>query len=383
MGALPLDGLTVVSLEQAVAAPFATRQLADLGARVIKVERDTGDFARGYDDKVGGMSSYFVWLNRSKESIVLDLKSEPGLEALRQLVIRADILVQNLAPGAIERMGMGPDEAFELNPRLIHASISGYGRGGSYTSKKAYDLLIQCESGLLSVTGMPESPAKVGISIADISAGMYTYSGILTSLIQRGKTGRGDVIEVSMLEALAEWVAQPYFYTEYGGQPPRRSGAEHASIAPYGPFPASDGTVFFGVQNEREFKVFCSDVLGNPALFEDTRFQGNAARVANRPILHEKINEVLAGLASEEVLKRLDTAGIANAQLRTMEELSAHPQLMERQRWCDVDSPAGTLRSLIPPVTSRESAVHMGRVPGIGDHTASILAEIGLPSRLV
>lgn len=379
MGYLPLEGLVVVALEQAVAAPFATRQLADLGARVIKVERDTGDFARGYDDMVHGMASYFVWLNRSKESIVLDLKSEGGLQVLHRLISKADVLVQNLAPGAIERMGLGPDEALKLNPRLIHTSISGYGRGGSFGSKKAYDLLIQCESGLLSVTGTPESPAKVGVSIADICAGMYAFSGILTSLIQRDKSGNGDIIEISMLEALAEWLSQPYFYSEYGGEPPSRLGAEHASIAPYGPFPAADGTVFFGVQNEREFKVFCSDVLNRSELATDSRFQSNAARVANRLALHEVIDAVFTGLPSEEVLQRLDSAGIANARLRTMAELSAHPQLAERDRWRNVQSPVGLLRSLVPPVTSRESSFRMDPIPRVGEHTVAILAELGMP----
>lgn len=378
MGRLPLEGITVVSLEQAVAAPFATRQLADLGARVIKVERETGDFARGYDTKVHGMASYFVWLNRSKESIVLDLKSSSGLKALRELVSRADVLVQNLVPGAIERLGFGPDAALELNPRLIHASISGYGHGGSYEQKKAYDLLVQCEAGLLSVTGLPETPAKVGISIADISAGMYTYSGILTSLLQRTSTGRGDVLEVSMLEALGEWMAQPYFYAEFGGAPPARSGAQHSSIAPYGPFMTADGTIFFGVQNEREWEKFCSRVLEKPELAQDLRFVGNALRVDNREALHEAIDSVLNRRTTEEVLARLDAAGIANAQLRDMHEFSSHPQLAERGRWREVDSPVGPLRSLIPPVTSREAAVRMDKVPGVGEHTNRILAELGL-----
>jgi itaconate CoA-transferase len=378
MGTLPLAGITVISLEQAVAAPFATRQLADLGARVIKVERDTGDFARGYDTKVHGMASYFVWLNRSKESIVLDLKSDEGMAVLRKLVSTADVLVQNLAPGAIERLGLGPDEALALNPRLIHASISGYGRGGSYEQKKAYDLLVQCEAGLLSVTGTPDSPAKVGVSIADISAGMYTYSGILTSLLQRATTGRGDVLEISMLEALGEWMAQPYFYAQYGGAPPARSGAQHASIAPYGPFGAADGTVFFGIQNEREWAKFCAGVLQQPGLAQDARFAGNALRVDNRPALHEAINAVLGTLPAAAVLSRLDAAGIANAQLRDMHEFSAHPQLAERNRWRDVDSPVGPLRSLLPPVTSRETDVRMDPVPEIGEHTEKILAELGL-----
>jgi crotonobetainyl-CoA:carnitine CoA-transferase CaiB-like acyl-CoA transferase len=376
MAELPLEGITVVSLEQAVAAPFATRQLADLGARVIKIERDTGDFARGYDDKVSGMSSYFVWLNRGKESIVLDLKSEDGLNVLKKLVSQADILVQNLAPGAVERLGLGPDDALALNPRLIHASISGYGRGGSHEQKKAYDLLIQCEAGLLSVTGTPDSPAKVGVSIADICAGMYAYSGILTSLLQRAGTGRGDVLEVSMLEALGEWMSQPYFYAEYGGAPPARSGAQHASIAPYGPFPATDGTVFLGIQNEREWATFCADVLEQPGLAQDPRFTSNTLRVENRSALHDAINAALSQQSTAAVISRLDAASIANAQLRNMRDFSAHPQLSERNRWRDVESPVGPVRSLIPPVTSREGAFRMGPVPALGEHTEKIRAEL-------
>lgn len=378
MSALPLEGLTVLSLEQAVAAPFATRQLADLGARVIKVERDTGDFARGYDTKARGMASYFVWLNRGKESIVLDLKSEQGLTVLKELVSQADILIQNLAPGAVERLGLGPDEALTINPKLIHVSISGYGRGGSYEKKKAYDLLVQCEAGLLSVTGTPDSPAKVGVSIADISAGMYAYSGILTALIQRGTTGRGDVLEVSMLEALGEWMSQPYFYAQYGGDQQPRSGAEHATIAPYGPFKTHDGTVFFSVQNEREWTKFCGTVLEEPQLAVDPRFTNNALRVRNRHALHESINAVLNGLPTDAALARLDAASIANAKLRDMHEFADHPQLAERDRWRDVESPVGSLRSLIPPVTSREAGFKMGPVPGLGEHTDKILAELDM-----
>jgi crotonobetainyl-CoA:carnitine CoA-transferase CaiB-like acyl-CoA transferase len=378
---LPLAGLTVVSLEQAVAAPFATRQLADLGARVIKVERDTGDFARGYDRKVNGMSSYFVWLNRGKESIVLDLKSDEDLRALKELVLRADVLVQNLAPGAVERLGLGPDDALALNPRLVHVSISGYGRGGSHEQKKAYDLLIQCEAGLLSVTGTPDSPAKVGVSIADICAGMYAYSGVLTSLLQRATTGRGDVLEVSMLEALGEWMSQPYFYAEYGGAPPVSSGAQHASIAPYGPFATADGTVFFGIQNEREWAIFCAEVLGQPGLAADPRFSTNTLRVENRAELHASIHEVLGSQTTDDAVARLDAANIANAQLRDMHGFSAHPQLEERNRWREVESPVGPLRSLIPPVTSREAGFRMGPVPELGEHTAKILAELGVTAR--
>ncbi len=376
--ALPLEGLTVVSLEQAVAAPFATRQLADLGARVIKIERDVGDFARAYDTTVGGLSSYFVWLNRNKESVILDLKSEAGVEALRRLVLKADVLVQNLVPSAIERLGFGGDKALALNPRLIHASISGYGRGGPYEQKKAYDLLVQCEAGFLSVTGTPEAPVKSGISIADIAAGMYCYSGILAALLQRGKTGCGDVIEISMLEALGEWMSQPYFYAEYGGQQQPRSGAEHATIAPYGPFATTDGSVFFGIQNEREWKSFCEIVLRNPEVAMDPRFSGNGVRVANRAALHLTINEALTRVTTTELLARLDHAGIANARLRDMSEFSHHPQLAARNRWRDVLSPAGPIRTLIPPVTSREAGFRMDAVPRLGEHTAAVLLELGM-----
>jgi len=378
MTRLPLEGITVVSLEQAVAAPFATRQLADLGARVIKIERDTGDFARGYDTKVNGMSSYFVWLNRGKESVVLDLKSDDGLAILKELVARADVLVQNLAPGAVERLGLGPDEALELNPKLIHASISGYGRGGTHEQKKAYDLLIQCESGMLSVTGEPDSPAKVGVSIADICAGMYAYSGILTSLLSRASTGRGDVLEVSMLEALGEWMSQPYFYAEYGGAPPVRSGAQHASIAPYGPFQVQDGTVFLGIQNEREWAIFCTKVLHRPELAQDARFSNNTLRVTNRAELHDAINAVLSTATAEATTASLDAAGIANAQLRDMHGFSQHPQLIERNRWRDVESPVGPVRSLIPPVTSRELGFRFSAVPALGEHTDKVRAEVGM-----
>ncbi|MFF2347649.1 CaiB/BaiF CoA transferase family protein [Pseudarthrobacter sp. NPDC058119] len=378
MTRLPLEGITVVSLEQAVAAPFATRQLADLGARVIKIERDTGDFARGYDTKVKGMASYFVWLNRGKESVVLDLKSDEGVTALRQLVAKADILVQNLVPGAVERLGFGPDDALALNPRLVHVSVSGYGKGGPYEQKKAYDLLVQCESGLASVTGTEQDPAKVGVSIADICAGMYAFSGILTALLSRTNTGRGDVLEISMLEAMGEWMSQPYFFAEYGGQPPGRSGAQHASIAPYGPFETSDGTVFFGIQNEREWTNFCSGVLENAALANDARFAGNAARVDNRQALHEEINSVLGALGTSVVVARLDAAAIANAELRDMHGFSSHPQLFARDRWRDVASPVGPLRSLIPPVTARETGYEMGPVPELGEHTDKVLAELGI-----
>jgi itaconate CoA-transferase len=375
MTTLPLSGLTVVSLEQAVAAPFASRQLADLGARVIKIERDTGDFARGYDTKVDGMASYFVWLNRNKESVVLDLKTDADLAVLRRIIESADVFIQNLAPGAVERLGLGGEAALELNPRLVHTSISGYGHGGPYQDKKAYDLLVQCEAGLLSVTGSPEEPAKSGISIADIAAGMYAYTGILTALLHRAATGRGDILEVSMLEALGEWMGQPYFYAEYGGTQQPRSGAQHATVAPYGPFGTADRTVFFGIQNEREWQAFCEIVLDDPAVAADPRFTGNARRVDNRPALHERIAHTLDQLPSAVVLERLDAAGIANAELRDMSGFSAHPQLAARERWRDVDSAVGPLRSLIPPVTSAFSGFRMDGVPSLGEHTAAVRAE--------
>lgn len=375
----PLDGITVVTLEQAVAAPFASRQLADLGARVIKIERDAGDFARLYDRTVHGEASYFVWINRGKESVVLDLKSEAGMSALRTLVAKADVFIQNLAPGAIERLGLGPDVATALNPTLIYVSISGYGRGGDYEQKKAYDLLVQCEAGLLSVTGTPEAPAKVGISIADIASGMYAYTGVLSALIQRGRTGMGDVLDISMLEALGEWMMQPYLYAEYGGKQAPRSGAQHASIAPYGPFNTSDGTVFFGIQNEREWLKFCQTVMNDESMATDPRFDSGANRVAHRDELHDRIDEVLGGLSKKDVLERLDAADIANAELRDMRSFSAHPQLTDRNRWRDVAIPGGaTARSLIPPVSARSYDARMEAVPALGEHTESVLAEFGV-----
>ncbi|MDF1480366.1 CaiB/BaiF CoA-transferase family protein [Leifsonia sp. H3M29-4] len=372
---LPLDGITVIALEQAVAAPFASRQLADLGARVIKIERGTGDFARGYDDKVNGLASYFVWLNRGKESVVLDLKDPADFALLTAMVREADVLIQNLVPGAVDRLGLSAEAALELNPKLIFASISGYGAGGAYEDKKAYDLLIQCESGLLSVTGMPDNPAKVGISIADIAAGMYAYSGILAALINRGRTGRGDILEISMLEAMGEWMSQPLYYAMYGGQAPERSGPQHASIAPYGPFPVSDGTVFLAVQNEREWAHFCSDLLGQPALATDPRFSSNTERVANRPLLHEIIEAALGGSSVVEVLTKLDEAQIANAQLRTMLELADHPQLHQRGRWREIGSPVGDISVLLPPVSGRELEVTLGTIPELGAHTDAVKAE--------
>jgi itaconate CoA-transferase len=376
---LPLTGITVVSLEQAVAAPFATRQLADLGARVIKIERaGAGDFARDYDRTVLGQASYFIWLNRGKESIELDLKSSTGLQVLAALLARADVFVQNLAPGAADRLGLAADSLRARHPRLICCSVSGYGPDGPYRGKKAYDLLVQCEAGLLSVTGTPETPAKAGISVADIAAGMYAFTGVLTALYERERTGAGASLDVAMLDALGEWMTQPYLYSVYGGEEPRRTGARHASISPYGPYAAADGQVFLGLQNEREWAVLCRDILGQPELTIDPRFATNSDRVANDAALTAIIEAALQGLTAAEVATRFDAAGIANARLRTPAEFAAHPQLAARNRWRDVGTPGGPVRALLPPVTFSGREAAMGDVPAIGEHTAPILAELGL-----
>ncbi|MBT9258887.1 MAG: CoA transferase [Clostridiales bacterium] len=372
-----MKGITVVSIEQAVAAPFATRQLADLGARVIKIERPEGDFARRYDQAVKGLSSHFVWLNRDKESLALDLKKPGSMEVLRKLLQGADVFVQNLAPGAIERLGLNPDELEAVNPRLIACSLSGYGRTGPYRLKKAYDLLIQAESGLLHVTGTPDTPVKVGISVADIAAGMYAFAGILAGLYQRERTGKGFHFEVSMLESLAEWMGYPLYYGAYGGEAPPRTGAHHSTIAPYGPFPVAGGqTLFVAVQNEREWVRFCQRVLENPSLAEDPRFSSNPARVKHRPALEAVIREVFSSLTLEKAVNRLEDAGIAYAEMRTIQGVWDHPQLEARQRWTKVGSPAGDLRVLVPPLLSPEEA-SFAPIPEVGAHTEAILRELG------
>jgi crotonobetainyl-CoA:carnitine CoA-transferase CaiB-like acyl-CoA transferase len=374
-----LSGITVVSLEQAVAAPFATRQLADLGARVIKIERPgAGDFARDYDRAVLGQASYFVWLNRGKESVELDVKSKQGQQVLAALLDRADVFVQNLAPGAAARLGLSADALRARHPRLICCSVSGYGPDGPYAHKKAYDLLVQCEAGLLSVTGTPDTPAKAGISVADIAAGMYAYSGVLTALYERERTGTGSTVEVAMLEALGEWMSQPYLYTVYGGQPPRRTGARHASISPYGPYQTGDGQVFLGLQNEREWAVLCREILRQPDLADDPRFATNTDRVANDDELTAVIEEALARMSADEVTALLDSAGIATARLRSPAEFAAHPQLSARDRWRTVDTPSGPVETLLPPVTVPGREPAMGAVPALGEHTAAVLAELGL-----
>jgi itaconate CoA-transferase len=372
----PLEGIVVVSLEHAIAAPFATRQLADLGARVIKVERpEIGDFARGYDERVNGLSSHFIWCNRSKESIALDLKSAEGTEALRRLIGKADILVQNLAPGATDRMGLSYEALKDEHPRLIVCEISGYGQDGPYRDRKAYDLLIQSESGFLSVTGSGDEPAKAGCSIADIAAGMYAYSNILAALYERERTNVGCRIDVSMLEAMAEWMGFPLYYAFNGAPPPQRVGAAHATIFPYGPFRTADGEIMLGIQNEREWQAFCSVVLRKPELASDPRFDRNALRSANRTLLGAIIAAEFTELPRSEVLARLDQAKIANASVNDMAGLWTHPQLAARQRWVDVDTPAGPVLALLPP---GQSSARMDPVPAIGQHTSAILAELGL-----
>ena len=379
--ALPLTGVTVVALEQAVAVPFATRQLADLGARVIKIERPgTGDFARGYDRTVLGQASYFVWLNRGKESVTLDIKTASGQSALAALLARADVFVQNLAPGAAGRLGLSAGRLLARHPRLICCSVSGYGPDGPYAGKKAYDLLVQCEAGLLSVTGTPAQPCKAGISVADIAAGMYAYSGVLAALYERERTGRGGSFEVSLLDALGEWMSQPVYYTVYGGLEPQRTAARHASISPYGPY--LDGQVFLGLQNDREWAVLCERVLGRPDLITDERFATNPDRVAHDGELTQIIEDVLGSMTPDEAVARLDAAGIACARLRTPAGFAAHPQLAARDRWREVGTPAGPVRALLPPVTMPGREPAMGAVPGLGQHTESVLAEFGaIPGR--
>ncbi|HUZ62999.1 MAG TPA: CaiB/BaiF CoA-transferase family protein [Acetobacteraceae bacterium] len=375
----PLDGITVLTLEHAIAAPFATRQLADLGARVIKIERPgVGDFARAYDSRVRGLASHFVWCNRSKESLTLDLKTPRAQEILGRLVGRADVLVQNLAPGAAARLGLSEVGLRPAHPRLILCDISGYGDAGPYRDRKAYDLLIQSEAGFLSVTGTPAEAVKAGISIADIAAGMYAYSGILAALLQRGRTGEGSRVEVSMLEALGEWMGFPMYYAFDGAAPPPRAGAAHATIFPYGPFTAGDGgTVMFGLQNEREWAAFCARVLEDAPLATDPRFDSNEHRVANRDALAALITERFAGRTVAEVMALLDAAGIANARVNDMQALWAHPQLQARHRWQDIGTPAGPIPALHPPATSGSYAPRMDAVPALGEHTAPILAELG------
>lgn len=375
----PLDGVTVVTLEHAIAAPFCTRQLADLGARVIKIERPgAGDFARDYDTRVRGLASHFVWTNRSKESVTLDVKHPEARVILGKLLQDADVFVQNLAPGAAARLGLGYDELSRHYPRLVVCDISGYGSDGPYAQKKAYDLLIQSESGFLTVTGTQEHPSKAGNSIADISAGMYAYSSILAALLQRGKTGRGSHIDVALLETMVEWMSFPLYYAFEGAAPPQRTGAAHATIYPYGPFRAGDGKlVMFGLQNEREWAIFCDKVLLQPGLAADSRFASNALRTGARAELDEVIHAAFVSLTAPQVVERLDAAGIANARINEIAEVWEHPQLKARGRWTEVGTPAGVVPALRPPAGLDGTEPRMDPVPALGEHTEPVLRELG------
>ena len=376
---LPLEGITVIAVEQAVAAPFATRQLADLGARIIKIERpEVGDFARGYDATVNGMASHFVWLNRSKQSLTLDLKRPEAIDVLRRLLARADVFIHNLAPGAMTRLGFASADVRRDHPRLVVCEVSGYGSSGPYREKKAYDLLVQSETGVLSITGSEEEPAKVGISVADIAAGMYAFSSVLAALLRREKTGEGSSLEISLFDSLAEWMSYPVYYA-YGGAPPPRSGARHAVIAPYGPYTAGDGKiVYLGLQNEREWARFCADVLRRPEMAADERFSSNPLRVEHRAELDAAINSAFHGLTAEQVITRLEAAQIANARMNTVQELIDHPQLAARDRWRSVPSPAGPVRMLVPPFNFDGMDIPMSAIPAVGEHTDAILAEVGV-----
>jgi itaconate CoA-transferase len=379
---LPLAGTTVVALEQAVAAPFATRHLADLGARVIKVERPgDGDFARSYDRAVHGDSSYFVWLNRGKESIELDIKDRDDRRVLDAIIDAADVMIQNLAPGAVDRLGLDAATLRASRPELVHCSISGYGPQGSYRTKKAYDLLIQCEAGLVAATGTPDEPCKVGISVADIATGMYAYSGILTALLRRVTHGVGATVEVAMIDALGEWMIQPAYHAVHGGAETRRTGARHASIAPYGPYRTGDGNrVFLGVQSDREWDLLCREVLGRPDLAGDPRFAGNPERVANDDMITPLIESAFATLDADRVVESLDRAGIACARLRRPAELLTHPQLAARDRWREIRTPGGAaVQAMLPPVTIAGQEQAMGAVPRLGEHNESLRAEFAGP----
>jgi itaconate CoA-transferase len=375
----PLEGITVIGLEQVIAAPFATRQLAELGARVIKIERpDGGDSARGYDRTVKGLSSHFVWTNRGKESITLNLKHAAGMEVIHKLLARADVFIQNLAPGATDRLGLGADALRARYPRLIVCGISGYGTSGPYRDKKAYDLLIQCEAGLLSITGTPETPSKAGIPVADISGGMYAFAGILGALYRRERTGEGAAFEASLFDGLSEWMGYAMHFAQYTGTAPRRTGAKHAAIAPYGPFETGDGkSVFLGIQNERDWQRFCADVLEQPAVATDLRFANGPARVEHRAELESLIGEVFRRFTREEAIARLDRADIANASMNTMTDFLAHPQHAARGRWHGVESSVGTIDALAPALDFEEFAPALGAIPALGEHTESVLRELG------
>ncbi len=378
-----LEGVVIVALEQVIAAPFATRQLADLGARVIKIERpDGGDSARGIDRTVKGLSSHFVWTNRGKESITLNLKEAAGLEVLHRLLARADVFIQNLAPGATDRLGLGAGALRARYPRLIVCGISGYGTSGPYRDKKAYDLLIQCEAGLLSITGTPETPSKAGIPVADISGGMYAFAGILGALYHRERTGEGSAFDASLFDGLSEWMGYPMHFAQYSGGAPPRTGAKHAAIAPYGPFRTGDGkAVFLSIQNERDWQRFCAEVLGDPSVATDPRFASSPVRVENRQALEALIGEVFGRFTREEAIDRLEQADIANASMNTMADFIAHPQHAARHRWHQVESPAGTIDALAPALEFAGVTPAMRAIPALGEHTEAVLSELGYSAK--
>ncbi|MFF0557194.1 CaiB/BaiF CoA transferase family protein [Streptomyces sp. NPDC004266] len=378
---LPLAGITVVAVEQAVAAPFATRQLADLGARVVKIERpDGGDFARGYDTAARGLASHFVWCNRGKESVAVDLKDPRGMALVRRMVAGADVFVQNLAQGAAARLGLDATTLCATHPWLIAVDVSGYGAEGPYAHKRAYDMLVQCEAGLVSVTGTPGQPVKSGIPAADIAAGMYAFSGVLAALVRRGATGRGGPVEISLLDSLAEWMGHPLHHGMHGGAAPARTGLAHAVIAPYDAYPTTDGLVLLSVQNDREWRRLAERVLGRPELADDPAFATNTARVAGRAATDAVVAAALAPLTAAEALARLDAAGIACARLNSVAELADHPQLTARDRWREVESPVGPLRALLPPIVFPDAPEpRMDRIPALGQDTDEVLAELGVP----
>ena len=379
MSALPLTGITVVSLEQAVAAPYASRQLADLGARVIKIERPvTGDFARGYDEAVLGQATYFVWLNRSKESLTLDLKDARGLAILRRLLESADVFIENLAPGATNRLGLSKDALKQAFPSLIVCEITGYGGDGPWADRKAYDLLVQSETGLVSVTGDGEVVARVGISVADIAAGMFAYSGVLAALFRRATTGIATPVEVSLFEALSEWMTAPAYYTMYTGRQPTRRGVEHATVAPYGIYQAKDGALVLAVQNEREWRSLCSTLFEDSSVADDPRFSKNSARVENREQVRTLISQKISPLSVKEAEELLEVAGVAHARVNSMKDAATHPVLSGRNRWREIQTPGGTVQALIPPVSFEGLEPRMDPVPSVGAHTAAILADLGL-----
>jgi itaconate CoA-transferase len=376
---LPLSGITVVALEQAVAGPLATRHLADLGARVIKIERPgEGDFARNYDHAVHGLATHFVWLNRGKESVALDLKSQHGLQAAKALAARADVFLHNTAPGVVERLGLDADTLRTADPSLVVVNISGYGTSGPRRDRKAYDMLIQAESGMVSVTGTPEVATKTGVPSADIAAGLYAAMSTLSALFRRERTGEGAVVDVSMFDSAVEWMGHPLYMQLYGGRQIPRMGLSHAAIAPYDAYPTADGQILIGVQNDRGWRTLVTDVFGHPEYADDHRFATNVDRVANRTECDALVASFTTIWTTAALDERLAETGIPAAQLNDTANLIEHPQLAERDRWRTVRTEAGDIRAVLPPMTFRDIELPMGAIPALGEHTEAIFAEFGL-----